>query len=61
MEKKTHKRMEKYETREVIFTCICIPLVRLGRETGNIFERMFNDGRGFSKKPQKELGSEKDA
>lgn len=49
--------MEKYETREVIFTCICISLVRLGRETkipnavltGNIFERMFNDGRGFSK------------
>lgn len=61
--------MENYETREVIFTCICTSLVRLGRETkilnaaltGNIFERMFNDGRGFSKKLQKHVRSEKGA
>lgn len=29
--------------------------------TGNILEEIFNDGIGFSKKPQKDLRSEKDA
>lgn len=49
----------KKETREIVFTW----LVRLGRETkilnaaftGNIFEWMFDDERGFSKKPQSDF------
>lgn len=71
--------MGKYETREVIFTCICMYnigeisqgnlftetecLLKLTEcsETGNISEWMFNDGRAFSKKPQKDRRSGKDA